>query len=50
LHIKAWHISFFLQYLDNLEEFRRSSHVQIPSKSPCANFQSLPKIQNSNKI
>jgi hypothetical protein len=30
--------------LDNLEEFRKNSHVQIPSKTPCANFQRLPKI------
>jgi hypothetical protein len=37
----AWHISFFLKYLRSLEEFRKNPCVQIPPKSPCANFQSL---------
>jgi hypothetical protein len=39
----------FLKYLDSLEDFRKNPHVKIPSKSPCANFQSLTKIQISNK-
>jgi hypothetical protein len=33
----------FLKYLDSLEDFRKNPHVKIPSKSPCANFQILPK-------
>jgi hypothetical protein len=40
----------FLKYLDSLEDFRKNPHVKVPSKYPCANFQSLPKIQISNKI
>jgi hypothetical protein len=39
----------FLKYLDSLEDFRKNSHVKIPPKSPCTNFQSLAKFQNSNK-
>jgi hypothetical protein len=39
----AWHISFFLKYLDSLEDFRKKPHDKIPSKSPCTNFQSLLK-------
>jgi hypothetical protein len=35
----------FLKYLDNLEEYRKNSHVQIPSKSPCANFQICQKSE-----
>jgi hypothetical protein len=31
----------FLKYLRSLEEFSKNPHVKIPSKSPCANFQSL---------
>jgi hypothetical protein len=40
----------FLKYLNSLEDFRKNPHVKIPSKSPCTNFQSLPKIQISNKF
>jgi hypothetical protein len=36
----------FLKYLRSLEEFRKNSHVKIPPKSPCANFQSLGKFKN----
>jgi hypothetical protein len=36
----------FLKYLRILEEFRKNSHVKIPPKSPCANFQSLGKFKN----
>jgi hypothetical protein len=42
----AWHIIFFLKSLGSLEEFRKNPHVKIPSKSPCANFQSLGKFRN----
>jgi hypothetical protein len=45
----AWHISFFLKSLESLEDFRIKSRTQTPSKSPCTNFQSLAKFQNSNK-
>jgi hypothetical protein len=31
--------------LVNIEDFRKKFHIQIPSKSPCANFQSLAKFQ-----
>jgi hypothetical protein len=41
----AWHISFFLKYLRSLEEFRKNSHVKIPPKFPCGNFQSLGKFK-----
>jgi hypothetical protein len=40
----------FLQFLENLEDFRKNPHVKILSKSPCTNFQSLAKIQIPNKI
>jgi hypothetical protein len=30
--------------LDSVEDFRKNPHGKIPSKSPCANFQCLPKI------
>jgi hypothetical protein len=36
----------FLKYLRSLEEFMKNPHVQIPAKSPCANFQSLGKFKN----
>jgi hypothetical protein len=36
----------FLKYLDSLEDFRKNSHVKIPPKSPCANFQSLAIFKN----
>jgi hypothetical protein len=36
----------FLKYLRSLEEFRKNSHVQIPPKSLCANFQSLGIFKN----
>jgi hypothetical protein len=36
----------FLKYLRSLEEFRKNHRVQIPPKSPCANFQSLGKFKN----
>jgi hypothetical protein len=36
----------FLKSLRSLEEFRKNSHVKIPPKSPCANFQSLGKFKN----
>jgi hypothetical protein len=36
----------FLKYLRSLEEFRKNSHVKIPPKSPCANFQSLGIFKN----
>jgi hypothetical protein len=42
--------SIFLKYLDCLEDFRKNSHVKIPSKSPCTNIQSLQKIRIPNKI
>jgi hypothetical protein len=42
LHIVACHISFFLKYLDSLEDFRKNPHVKIPPKYPCTHFQSLP--------
>jgi hypothetical protein len=38
--------SIFLKYLRRLEEFRKNSHVKIPPKSPCANFQSLGIFKN----
>jgi hypothetical protein len=44
----AWHISFFIKYLDSLEDFTKNPHVKIPLKSPCTNFKSLAKFQNSN--
>jgi hypothetical protein len=34
----------FLKYLDSLEDFRKNHNVKIPSKSPCANFQSSAKF------
>jgi hypothetical protein len=37
----------FLKYLKSLEEFRKNPCVQIPPKSPCANFQSLVIFKNS---
>jgi hypothetical protein len=37
----------FLKYLRSLEEIRKKTHVKIPPKSPCANFQSLGKFKNS---
>jgi hypothetical protein len=36
----------FLKSLRSLEEFGKNPHVKIPPKSPCANFQSLGKLQN----
>jgi hypothetical protein len=36
----------FLKSLRNPEEFRKNTHVKIPPKSPCANFQSLGKFKN----
>jgi hypothetical protein len=36
----------FLKYLRSLEEFRKNTHVKIPPKSPCANFQSLGIFKN----
>jgi hypothetical protein len=45
LHDMAYYI--FLKSLRSLEEFRKNPHVKIPPKSPCANFQSLGKFQNS---
>jgi hypothetical protein len=45
----AWHILFFLKSLESLEDFRKNPRIQTPSKSPCTNFQSLVKFQNSNK-
>jgi hypothetical protein len=36
----------FLKSLRSLKEFRKNLHVKIPSKSPCANFQSLGKFKN----
>jgi hypothetical protein len=36
----------FLKYLDSLEDFRKNPHVKIPSKSLCANFQSLGIFKN----
>jgi hypothetical protein len=38
--------SIFLKYLRSLEEFKKNSHVKIPPKSPCANFQSLGILKN----
>jgi hypothetical protein len=37
----------FLKYLRSLEEFRKNPCVQIPPKSPFANFQSLVIFKNS---
>jgi hypothetical protein len=42
----AWHGIFFLKSLRSLEEFRKNPHVEIPPKSPCANFQSLGIFKN----
>jgi hypothetical protein len=39
----AWHIVFSKKYLRSQEEFKKN-HVQIPSKSPFGNSQSLAKI------
>jgi hypothetical protein len=36
----------FLKSLRSPEEFRKNTHVKIPPKSPCANFQSLGKFKN----
>jgi hypothetical protein len=36
----------FLKSLRSLAEFRKNSHVKIPSKSPSTNFQSLGKFKN----
>jgi hypothetical protein len=36
----------FLKSLRSLEEFRKNSHVKIPSKSNSTNFQSLGKFKN----
>jgi hypothetical protein len=36
---------YFPKILEKLEEFRKNPHVQIPSKSPYRNSQSLAKIQ-----
>jgi hypothetical protein len=35
-----------LKSLRSLEEFRKNPHVKIPSKSPCANFQSHGTFKN----
>jgi hypothetical protein len=40
----------FLKSLRSLGEFRKNSHVKIPSKSPFANFQSLCIFKNPNFI
>jgi hypothetical protein len=40
----------FLKSLTILEEFRKNPQIKIPRKSPCTNFQSLAKIQNSWKL
>jgi hypothetical protein len=36
----------FLKYLRSLEEIRKNPYVKIPTKSPCANFQSIGKFKN----
>jgi hypothetical protein len=36
----------FLKSLRSLEEFRKNPQVNIPPKSPRANFQSLGKFEN----
>jgi hypothetical protein len=36
----------FLKSLRSPEEFRKNTHVKIPPKSPCANFQNLGKFKN----
>jgi hypothetical protein len=47
----AWHAIFlFLKSMESLEDFRKNSHVQIPSKSPCTKFQSLTNSKNQFKI
>jgi hypothetical protein len=47
----AWHAVFlFLKSMESLEDFRKNSHVQIPSKSPCTKFQSLTNSKNQFKI
>jgi hypothetical protein len=43
LNVMAYCI--FLKSMESLEEFRKNPHVQIPSKSPCKNSQSLAKSQ-----
>jgi hypothetical protein len=40
----------FLKSLSSLGEFRKSPHIKIPPKSPCANFQSLGIFKKSNFI
>jgi hypothetical protein len=40
----------FLKSLRSLEEFRKNSHVKIPTKSPCTNFQSCQKFKFQIKI
>jgi hypothetical protein len=40
----------FLKSSRSLEEFRKNSHVKIPPKSSCANFQSLGILKKSNFI
>jgi hypothetical protein len=37
----------FLKYMRSLEEFRKNHCVQIPPKSPCANFHILGIFKNS---
>jgi hypothetical protein len=49
MHIVAWRISFFLKSMESQEDFRKNLRIRTPSKSPCTNFQSLAKFQNSNK-
>jgi hypothetical protein len=39
----------FLKSLRSPEEFSKNSHVKIPPKSPCANFQSLCIFKNPKK-
>jgi hypothetical protein len=44
----ACQILFPLKSLEILEDYRKNPRIQTP-KSPCTNFQSLAKFQNSNK-
>jgi hypothetical protein len=39
----------FQKSLRSLEEFRKNSHAEIPSKSPGTNFQSCQKFKIPNK-
>jgi hypothetical protein len=46
----AWHISYFLKYLDSLEDVRKNPHVKFLPKSPSAIFQTSAKFLKSIEI